>query len=68
MRCLCPLCSSAISPASGGSRSDSLRTPRIPQHFLGERWKRGLEDLMGMYLETVEDCLKVEESNDFVIK
>ena len=29
---------------------------------------RGLEDLMGMYLETIEDCLEAEESGGFVVK
>ena len=29
---------------------------------------RGLPDLMGMYLETVEDCLRVKESGGFEVK
>ena len=29
---------------------------------------RTLEDLMGMYLETIEDCLEVGESGGFVVK
>ena len=29
---------------------------------------RELEDLMGMYLETIEDCLEVGKSGGFVVK
>ena len=29
---------------------------------------RALPDLMGMYLETIEDCLGTRESGDFVVK
>ena len=29
---------------------------------------RGLEDLMGMYLETIEDCLIYETDNSFIVK
>ena len=29
---------------------------------------RGLPDLMGMYLETVEDCLGVDRNGGFVVK
>ncbi len=29
---------------------------------------RGLDDLMGMYLETIGDCLEVGESGGFVVK